>query len=116
MKNIKSKGKSMSLSAMYNLGEDDSEEELLSEEEGESGSSEDEDFGGASGEEIDEDGDEDEDEDEDEDIEMTSDEGDEMQTTVERLKDDLFADDDDDSPQSGAHLLTIHFVSLPKIP
>lgn len=103
------KGKNMSLSAMYDLGEDDSEEEL-----GEEGDEEEEEEEAVFGDEF---GEEDEDGDEDEDIEMASDsededEDEETRDTIERLKDDLFADNDEDQPQSGTHILMLPIVDL----
>lgn len=89
VKNIKAKGKNMSLPLMYDLGEDDSDEE----EGGMSDGEEDEDEEGSKGEEyggV---------YDENEDVEMASQSGDEedaTRETIERLKDDLFADDEEE--------------------
>lgn len=107
VKNIKAKGKSMSLSAMYDLGEDESDEEFSAEEEDDDEEDDDEEAEG----EDDEFEDEEEgyaieaDEEEDEDIEMDSqseDDDEDTRETIERLKDDLFADDDDE-PQTGMY-------------
>ncbi|OCH96191.1 Mpp10 protein [Obba rivulosa] len=96
VKKIKSKGKGLPLTAMYEeFGEDDGDEygETLSDEESESGDMElDEDQEGVdSGSDVDDPFASDEEEDEDE--------GDEPRETIERLKDDLFADDDDEPQQ-----------------
>lgn len=99
VKSIKAKGKNMSLSQMYELGEDDPEdEEGVSE--GEDDSEDDDEGEGDDDEEgIGSDYEGESQEEEDEDVEMTSQseiEDDATRETIERLKDDLFADEEEE--------------------
>ncbi|KAH9849790.1 Mpp10 protein-domain-containing protein [Lenzites betulinus] len=98
VKKIKAKGKNLPLSTMY----DEEEEDEDSEEGSEEGAFEDEE------QDSDEDGDMEEDEvmlsgesDEDEDDAMEDDEDDIGYETMARLKDDLFADEEDEQQQDG---------------
>ncbi|EKM61019.1 uncharacterized protein PHACADRAFT_168381 [Phanerochaete carnosa HHB-10118-sp] len=106
VKSIKAKGKNMSLSQMYEFGEDDPEdEEGMSEGEDDS-EDEDEDEGDDYEEGIgyDYEGENQEYGEEDEDIEMASqseDEDDATRETIARLKDDLFADEEDEEEDRG---------------
>ncbi|KIP11982.1 hypothetical protein PHLGIDRAFT_10298 [Phlebiopsis gigantea 11061_1 CR5-6] len=112
VKNIKAKGKSMSLSAMYDLGEDDSSDEKLSASEDEY---EDEEAEDSDSELEDEDEEHDIEADEEEDVEMASqseDNGEDTRETIERLKDDLFADENDDEPQIGLSSYEKRMASL----
>lgn len=101
MKTIKAKGKNLPVASMFYEDDDEEEEEEEEDEEGEGLSfdieedMEDEDAMLGSGSEDFEDGDEDE--------SMEGDESDAGYETMERLKDDLFADDEDDMPQEGEH-------------
>ncbi|EIW64701.1 Mpp10 protein [Trametes versicolor FP-101664 SS1] len=99
VKTIKAKGKNLPVASMFYEDDDEEEEEEEEDEEGEGLSfdieedMEDEDAMLGSGSEEFEDGDEDE--------SMEGDESDAGYETMERLKDDLFADDEDDMPQEG---------------
>ncbi|KAF7347802.1 U3 small nucleolar ribonucleoprotein MPP10 [Mycena venus] len=98
VKNIKAKGKNLPLSTMDDEDDDDDDDEEEEEEEGDFG-----DFGKTGFGEMDDESDEDEEEDGDEGSEPESD-GDsggsfDGAETIERLKSDLFAEEDDVPPQ-----------------
>ena len=108
MKNIKSK--KLSLSEMYEMGEEVSDEEDDIPEEGEGDSDEDGEDGEAG---EDEDEDEDSEGYDDEDVEMDSaseGEEDDNRETIERLKDDLFADDEE--PEKGLSTVFSPFIYI----
>ncbi|KAL0951134.1 hypothetical protein HGRIS_007871 [Hohenbuehelia grisea] len=102
VKKIKPKGKNLPLSTMYDEDDEDDEADEdafmdgIDDMGGESGSEDEEEIDGL--EEEDEDDEDDEDAEDAEDA-NSSDEGDDRMA-IERLKDDLFADDDDVSPQA----------------
>ncbi|KAF7436887.1 hypothetical protein PC9H_003721 [Pleurotus ostreatus] len=116
VKKIKSKGRSLPVSSMYEDDEDDDDDEgyededgMLADDFGELGMDEDEDgkgfaFGEDGEEDEDEDEDDDDDDDESEEDEEQDDDSDDDESgeegegreTIERLKDDLFADEEDE--------------------
>ena len=109
VRKIKAKGKNLPVSTMFYEEDDEDEDDdyAYEDEEGVESDDDEEDEG------MDEDEDDEMlrtgvDDDESQDDVSMEDEEESGLATMERFKDDLFADDDDDKPQEGVYSLTVH--------